>query len=584
MDETIWIYTAENHGRSRAIYLRLADYRNRIIGGELATLWLSHCQVASVRYGTAQHSAMAVRKLLRFFDSRLDSSVASLSGAGDELGILFLEWQQSLLASNLSEKYFFLVISLLRRAAYDGLQLQPALLLLVSQPLNTGLRLRTDTPLDEFTNADRVALTRAATRDVDQAEARLARGATLWEDNSAFRALIAFAADQITYAPVLHAICSDPILATDIERASGTTIPTGRGGAQRATRMIGSLIAPTPLECMSYQILIQWATGVAPEQVRDLTTDGITFGSSGVEWVTMKHRARRMIHLSFDGVESWQVAGLFKRLLCSTAIVREISGSNRAFTTYTLGGQADRRALAIKPMPFPKPSLLTWLESRSVEVLPPFDLRRIRKSFTAVRAGITDSPELAAQPDHSLNTFVQHYASTTTTLTRAGRVIIRAQNQVVERAASHHARVIPTNAEAFSETAESDLAIHELAVTVADRDFDERSLTGSACVDPLDSPFSRKGEMCTKAPFACLVCPNAVIFNDHAPQLLLMQKALEDQRLLLAPDEYGAAIAPLLEALQSYLEQMDEWTLDAARKSIAAGEMLRLPFGSRVAL
>lgn len=284
--------------------------------------------------------------------------------------------------------------------------------------------------------------------------------------------------------------------------------------------------------------------------------------------------------MSFDGAEPWTTVGLMKRVVHATSTAREIAKSERVFTTFTVSTRSEG-AMLFKPMPHPSPTLLDWFKKHKTSSSEPHDLRRIRKAHKAVRIGVLTSAEEAASPDHTIDTLGRYYSHSATSVQRSGRIVALAQQRVLERRKDRRARVIAASAREVAEEGTSDL--QSVAAGVAERGETERSLTASACSDPLASPYANAGEWCTKAPFACLLCPNAVIFAEHAPQLLLMKQALIDRRSHVRPDEYAADVHPYVLAATDYISQLDPDVVRAASESIANGsEYLNLALPDRV--
>jgi hypothetical protein len=581
----VWTYMADKHGRSVATSIQAAEFRSKLLVSELSLLWLSHLQAIDAAFGTTQQAATSIRQFIRFVDANCTEVTPSITGQGDYLGYLLVGWHQSLRANSITEKRYALVVTLLRRAEHGGAALQPSLRLIATQAQFGRKSGRIDEALDEFNNAERRLQTRVATADVQCVEERLERGLALYGGNEEFRGLIKFATMQTSYGSVLDELRSNTGLVAAVERAYGAALPAGRDAARLTTRILGLLISPSPLELISFHVLIQWASGVAPEQVRDLRLNDMTFDDVGVTWLSRKNRAHKDIRMVFRGNEPWRVAGLLRRLNGATRLAREFAGIDRSLTTFTGIATNDARALAFKQQPLPNPTLKGWFTHHSLEMSAPYDFRRIRKTHTAIRAGITETAELAAQPDHSIHVFLRHYASTRTSLVRSGQTIIQAQERVVERALGPRARAIGSSAQEAASTLSTEGDIRSVAKDVAERSDVERSLTGSACSNPMNSPFLPAGDLCTKAPFACLLCPNAVIFNDHAPQLLLMRDSLEQQRLTVGPSEFAATGLPFADALDDYLGQMDAITLQEARAAVSSGaETLNLSMSDRIRL
>jgi len=557
-------------------HLRPSDYRNSMLCSEMAGLWVRQARASSWKLGTAQQSAGAVRDLVRFLDKRRPHGGYSLVGPGDDLGDELISWRDDVRARG-RDRMWRATLLLLRRARFEGFQLQPTLLLLATQAGWAYKSSGAETPLDEYSNAERIAQMRAATASVEACETRLSRGFALFESDDRLKNAVAFAQSTRPYLAIAAAVRGDRHLADGMESALQAPLPAT---PLRLVQSIGSLLSPTPLELMSFQILLMWGTGLAPEQVRDVHTDDIELEPGRLRWESFKARSRTLMRLQYEGDEPWRVPSLMRRTAESTAIARSYAGSNRIFTTFTVSALG-QGALTFKPMPHPSPTLRDWLRDQGIQSSEPHDLRRIRKAVKAMRAGVSSSAEEAARPDHSLRTFSRHYAGTTTSLSRSGRVIIQAQERVHARVSQHRAVVVPTSSSTAAQS-HVDGDVQSVANQVAASSPVERSLSASACSNPTSSPFMPNGQWCTKAPFACMLCPNAVIFNDHAPQLLLMKAEVQARRDTTAPDEYAAVLLPVADAIDDYLGQMSASVLQGAQARIEREEeSLVLPLTQR---
>lgn len=577
MSSDIWSFTGDSGGHTRTSWLHAGKFINKLLARELADLWSRHARASGWSYGTASHAAMGIRRFVRFVDDMHPSGHMSLTGPGDRCGAALLAWRKSLRENRETDKWWRHVVVLLKRAHFEELGLQPTLALTATQAGWSFKSATTETPLEEYSNAERLDQTRIATDDVAKCEERVRRGSSLYLNDARFRELIAYAQTESQWSAIVQVVRSDDQLLNRIEVALESRLPDSAGDVVRA---IGSLIAPTPLELISFQVLLQWDTGLAPEQVRDTRTDQITLGESSLYWISPKSRSRRVMKMNFDGREPWTTVGLMKRVVRATTLARTIAKTERVFTTYTVAPRSTG-AMLFKPMPHPSPTLADWFKEHKTKSSEPHDLRRIRKAHKAVRIGVLSTAEEAASPDHTIDTLGRYYSHSATSLQRSGRVVTLAQGRVLERSLDRRARVVVA---AAADVARDDTSDNQrLAAEVAERSAAERSLTASACSDPLASPYAEAGEWCLKAPVACLLCPNAVIFADHAPQLLLIRRALMDRRSSVRPDEYAADVHPYVAAAEDYIAQLAPDVVRAASESIERGsEYLNLPLQQRV--
>ncbi len=264
---------------------------------------------------------------------------------------------------------------------------------------------------------------------------------------------------------------------------------------------------------------------------------------------------------------------------------RDMEDSNQLFIAFSIMKKPRTATLRINAVRRGGPTMAEWAKRHGITLSAPHDLRRIRKAFVAVRAGVVSTGDQMNHIDHTMSTFEQSYDGTTTSKTLAGQVVVRAQDRLVEHLSSQRAMVVPIASAKVAADAAASAEIRDLAEQVSRRSQNERSLGASACSAPQDGPFTETGEWCGAAPFTCMLCPNAVIFDDHAPQLLLVRDSLVEQQFTLRPDEYAQHVFPFVSAVDGYLEQMDATTLANARESIAnATERFVVPLTKRITL
>ncbi|MDD9152598.1 hypothetical protein PUY80_08420 [Plantibacter flavus] len=568
---TEWTYEGVSDGVPRRRQLTDIGVRCQALMGELAELWLRSARSAGWSVATATHGAIAVRAFVRIIDESDLNHHVSLYDQNDNLGPAFVEWRATMRGAGAGDKKWRYILALVRRAHYEGRSLQPTLQIISTQPLRAYPPVRTPRPLDEFSNAERLSQMRAATVSLQIAERRVASGTELYRSDPTLRRIVQLALSQPSFHVVESELRQHPSLVSSMEDILGHSMGerSARRGPIPAVTSLASLLGPTLMEVYNYQILIQWATGLPPEVVRRCTPAQLTFGGDGVRWRGEKARAQKLLDLTFEGEADWQVAGLLKRAIRTTEMARNLGQVERILTGVACGAGA-RNAIGVVSLRL-KPTMSSWLEHHGIQASRPHDLRRIRKSYNAVRAGVAPNATLAAQPDHTMTTFERHYAGATTTKTRAGRIVVRAQERVVSHTVQSRAKIINAYASAVAEDPTVPSSLSVLAGDVQSRPAAERTLTASACSNPRASPFAEVGTWCHQAPFTCMVCPNAVIFNDHAPQLLLVKAALVAHRLSSTPDEFAEWGHPLLLAVEDYLNQLDPESVRKGSDAVASG-------------
>lgn len=574
-----WVFEADTPTTRRRCTINESEFRCRVVLAELAELWLRSASTKRWGYNTACAAAVAVRGFVRFLDASDLKSTTSLRGPADDLASVLVAWRTTLREKG-SKNHAHTIFALLERAYFENPDLQPELQLLATRRRGDYSG-KASTPIDEYSNAERLRQQRAAAEDIARAELRIERGARLYDSSPTIRKLFALARREPSPRAVAAELRRHPRLVAEIEAITGYDMSNS---AHDAVSALAALLGPTRSEMFSLRLLVQWGTGIAPEQVRECRIVDLIFGDTGVHWRTEKKRANKTIDMSFSGHESWRVAGLLSRGIAMTARFREMQDSDYLFIAFSVM-KTEIPTLRIDVVRTRHPAMVDWAKHHRLSLSTPHDLRRIRKAFVAVRAGVAPTTDQIKHIDHTMSTFEHHYDGTTTSKTLAGIVIVRAQNRLVEHLPSRRAKVVPIASENVVADATAAAEIRGLADQVSHRSCAERSLSASSCSAPQNGPFSEPGEWCGAAPFACMLCPNAVIFEDHAPQLLLLRESLVEQQFALRPDEYAKQVFPFVSAVDGYLEQMDATTLANARASIADdAERFVVPLVGRIAL
>jgi hypothetical protein len=574
-----WVFEADTATARRRCTINEGEFRCRVVLAELAELWLRSASAKGWGYNTASAAATAVRGFVRFLDASDLKATTSLRGPTDGLASVLVDWRTALREKG-SKNHANTIFALLERAYFEAPDLQPELQLLATRRRGDYSGKAT-TPLDEYSNAERLHQQRAASEDIRRAELRIERGARLYDSSPTIRELFAIARREPSPKAVAAELRRHPSLVAEIEAITGYDMSSS---AHVAVSALAALLGPTRSEMFSLRLLVQWATGIAPEQVRECRVDDLIFGDAGVHWRSEKRRANKTIDMSFEGHESWKVSGLLARGIAMTARFREMQHSDFLFIAFSIM-KKKIPTLRIDVVGKRHPAMVDWAKHHRLSLSTPHDLRRIRKAFVAVRAGVAPTSDQLKHIDHTMSTFEHHYDGTTTSRTLAGLVIVRAQNRLVEHLSSRRAKVLPVASDTVTTDITAPIEIRDLAHEVSNRSATEKSLGASACSAPQEGPFAELGEWCGAAPFACMLCPNAVIFEDHAPQLLLMRESLFEQQFVLRPDEYAHQVFPFVAAVDGYVEQMDATTLANAQASIADGtERFVAPLARRIAL
>jgi hypothetical protein len=559
-------------------------FRCSALAAEVADLWVTQTRSSGTRYSTAGSYLTSCRRFCRFVDTLPSADLASLYSEDFDMIDAIFKWRGSDMHLNSETrsqgvKHLFLLI---RRAAREGKPLQSGLSEL------SASKLAAPTPsnvLDEFSNKERLDQVRVATADAARTEARIAVGIDLYERNEAFRVLVGHAFNGLAYRQVRDSLFADPDLRVAVETALGSPLPTHKDNVTAVVGAFASMVVPTTMELLSFQILLGWSTGLAPEQIGDIKVKDLTFHPNSLEWSSFKARASKQMDLVFEdpaSQETWGTVGLMARSVDLTRLARELAPDvDSLWLVYLMGSH--HKSLSVHRQTRNKIGLAQWIKHHNLEISLPHDLRRIRKAVKAVRAELSGSVIEAASPDQSTQVFNGHYLPVTTLISAAGRTIVRAQDRIFTRVIQGSPLVIPHLANDLSAVENTAPDAVMIALDVAEESAEERSLGVSACADPFDSPVAPPGAMCLSRPFACLRCPNAVIFKDHVPQVLVMGEFIESQRSVLHPAEFLARWGDDRDRVGAILNNFDEETVRLAQESVdAKRETLHLPLSAKV--
>lgn len=526
---------------------------------------------SNLSYGTADHYKQAILNLLRAPLAELPSN-ASLASHGPKLVNALYMWESNLLstygtASTIPQSHGMRMRRLIKMWIAAGHPTSDQVASWAESPPLHGSG--SSTPLDEFSNAERLAI-RARCRSLIRA----------MEDRTAqSRATLETGSDPRTHgweteANALWGVAhlGRPGMAS-IEADLNTS---ALAGPRLSTRRPASTVIaatrrlyPDRLELIAFRTLIQLATGAAPEEISRLTTADIDIEHETVRLRLTKSRAHhaRTIHCpttSASADKGWKSGDLIIRLLRATERARaEVQHSESSPLFLTLTRDTHRR-LVPHQVDFHRREFASLLTSIDPPISEPYDARRLRKTVKSVRAVLLRSAELAAD-DHSVAVFQRHYAQSTTIHVLAGEAVTTAQQQVI-----NHLRSGPTfiNAQAKDLTDSPDPVIANAAVTETQATDTDRSMAPAACTDPHQSPFTPAGRLCEHRPTMCFACPNAIVFTDHLPRLLAYRDVLEQQRLELTPQQFTATYGQQLTNLDAVLDQFSALQVERARTEL----------------
>ncbi|MDT0425387.1 hypothetical protein [Streptomyces evansiae] len=617
------MFLERRRGRTARHTIDPSSYQCTTLASQLADEWLKMTRHMALSGGGSEYSG-AVRSFAKFTDKHLseagmDPAEARLDEHAVDLVEVLYAWE-----GDLRQKYGPKSKQPYRRAR--------ALLALIDQraTVTPGIpgRLRqrakapasygkpTPQPLDEFSNAERIALRDAARAAVRATEARLDRGRELlaagtdprvggWRDlpNLVWATQMRMVNSQAlqTHLPVKTRWWPPEVV--DLLPA-----PEGerRGPGVRALgKELGRLLFPDEFDLQAFRVLLLLGmTDTTPEELHDLQMGDVEFTDDGLRVVQKKLRASRIradLHPEvglesgdedgvgeFTGGGSWDVPGLMRRLLAATTMIREVFDPDPyLFVAVRQAASGGELLGYVAQFAGPRYRFGFWIASqrdgqgRPLKISEPYEVRRLRKTTKVVRAvALGGTVSDLAGDDHHVEVYRGHYGHGTTAHIMAGRAINRSQEWVFNRLA-HKPMLVDEAAEEWLDEPEvaEELGM-DIEVAKAMR-AGELDMGLTNCRNPYDSPQRTDKKLCHVAPAMCMLCRNAVIFYSQLPRLLLMSDRIERMRTALPPPRWHAIYGQQRAALDEVFAECAD-RLPAARQQITElGIRLDLPLGQR---
>jgi hypothetical protein len=473
-------------------------------------------------------------------------------------------------------------------------------------------------PLDEFTNAERLAMQEAAKADIRALEKRLARGQALLAEGADPRQggweslanLVWAARHRILTTDALQANLPDRLdrWPEPLKELAGS--PEGITSRSWLNLMlaVNGFLFPAEIDLQPFRILLLLQmTDCTPEELHVLELDDVQFSKEGVRVVQRKRRAGRVradFHLAEDrplaegeqpgeraypGTGNWDVPGLLRRLVGVTAGIREVfDAPPRLFIAVESADYRKRVDARFARFTINGRRFMDWIAlhdgsdgTPALKVSAPYDVRRLRKTAKTLKvAALGGTLSDLAGDDHHIEVFAGHYAHGTTAHVLAGKAINRAQKQVFSRL-SGKPLLVTAQAEAQLTQPEAKQALGLTDDQAEALVSGELNMGLTNCRNPYNSPHTPEGKLCHVAPAMCLLCRNAVVFTSQLPQLLLLSDHIERMRLVLTPPRWTAVWGRQAAALGEVFAECAD-LIPAARAEIEEKKLrLDLPLGMR---
>lgn len=558
------------------------DFAHPVLAAELSDALIDMRRSTGHSDGTAYQYRRALISLLRGLTDACPRA-ASLASPGHALIDAFHAWESALAGayppeSAIPYKYGRQIRALIRVHAAKGRDASsPVLRWAQARVLHQG---GDSTPLDEFSNAERLAIRDACRTRVRELEDRLAIGRRLLatgddpRDTGWIRAAdVLWGVRNLGRRPGvsieadLVRACSSGVL-DDVDIAFAGEQPPTQADAGRVTRGLLAHLYPSGEDLVAFRTLLQLETGAAPEEWSSVRITDIERSTEVLRVRLHKARAHRTrtVRCTVTGsgnARGWRAGDLILRLLRVTETARDeatAAGAPDAEALFLTVQRTASRHLVARQESFSRRPFTSLLTSISPEISKPYDSRRLRKTVKSVRAAVLRSADAAAGDDHSIAVFQRHYAQSTTVHVLAGSAVNAAQNQVFDRV---RGPVFVRAAAGTVSDAAGDLgaaAAAELASSETDR-----GVAVTQCTSPYESPFTPAGRLCEHRPSMCFACPNAIVFADHLPRVLAYREILRGHENEMPPTQFAAVHGQQLVNVERILREFSPEEIENAR-------------------
>ncbi|MFF6829858.1 hypothetical protein [Streptomyces longwoodensis] len=615
--------TWNRRGAKANHFIDPGKYQCSVLAAQLADEWITYTRSMALANGGAD-IANAVRAFTRFVDKYLptlgvDPAEARMDGYAVDLVEVIHAWEEDLrehhgLRSNSPYAKTNSLLTLIEQRALKDTSMPEALRVRAQAP--PAYPPQRGEPLDEFSNAERIALRDSARDAVRALEARLARGRDLLERgidpreggwHEPANLLWAAAHPSLLTVKVLKPQFRQNVLSwPEPVKALLPTAPDGtllKRGFRYLVAELGRLLFPTEMDLQAFRVLLLLGmSDTSPEELHYLQLPDIEFTDGGVRLVQRKmraHRVRADLHPDpepeeevpeFAGDGAWDVPGLLRRVLAATELSRKVFPD--AAPWLLLAVERRRRGVLdaeLADFTDRERRFGGWIAEqrdtagKPLKISKPHEIRRLRKTAKVVRAvALGGTVSDLAGDDHHVEVYRLHYAHGTTAHILAGRSINRAQKWVFDR------MIQPARPVLVTEDAEQHLEDPEIAEDLGlDTEQAKALRMGELdmgvvdCRNPYASPHRNDAKVCHVAPAMCMLCRNAVVFTSQIPRLLLLSDHIEHMRARLTPRHWQALWGRQAAALAEVFAECAD-LIPAARREIAElGLSLDLPLGMR---
>lgn len=589
-------YSQELATRGHSAAIDPTKYTASTLIAQIADGWLLYTQNTDNSAGTIINRASMIRSLARFLTDPNDRHL-TLETASPDLPRRLLDWEKDLITqhgpqSERSKKApatlrQYVNSYLVEKSIDNPLAQRWA----TSKGLRHGNNSARSTPLDEFSNKERIAIEQKL-RDIVRAGERLQEiGNTLLTQGRDPRHAGWDKISNLVWA--FHHIALDDIPKTVWQphlpdhwwSVLEDLIPET---AQLKENIFGhplmGLVIPNLLHLQALRSLFLLRTGWTPEEVMHLKDADVDFDDTVVRVSTTKNRASTLRHrelssLAREGTQGWNPGDLLRRAEKVMKPAKQQATNNTDFWLGALSlPRSNRRSKSLpawlSTLPASPHYNLGQLVKRSgLTLSEPVDTRRLRKTHKSAKAVLLGTLAGSAGNDHSIEVFRTHYAQSTTVHTIAAKTVLNAQALVM----GNIGPTVVLHSAAQTAKLHHNNQLGSVANTTVQESPIDATLSVSSCVDPTNPPHT-SAPQCLDAPQMCLNCANAVIFEDHVPRLVAYRQILKDLEPEMAPQQFAALYGQQIVNIDSVLNQ---FPVDVVTEAKSNPSSIRVPLTMR---
>jgi hypothetical protein len=337
-----------------------------------------------------------------------------------------------------------------------------------------------------------------------------------------------------------------------------------RGGVLEACRDL----FPSLDVVIAYRLLFGIYSGIVPDGIDDLVTDGIDWagdstillsylkGRTAAESLTLPRRAVRLL-------EQW---------LAHSALLRGHTDAEQRRQLWIRLNKPGGTEISAKAGAAGRVAIQRWVLRHGVTDAGGTPLKihrsRIRTTFQSLRDKSTWAGRGRAtiDPNHSPQVEGDHYLTATTpSQRRAVEAIVEdAQHDLLRKA---HPPTVVTGEHATTLAKDYPRLVAALDLddtVIAELVGGQRDVFTAACADQLAGLHGPKGKPCPARPWVCLLCPLAVFAPRHAANLLRLKAFFSRQWRQMPAAQFMAVFGPYSQRVGQVLDRFDPAVLVGA--------------------